>query len=168
MNRRNLKSIGTVIALILMLSIVVEVPLMAATTYTFKDGDTLWDLAMKFFKDPTLFFVFLELNFIKNPRTIPTGTVILVPTMDEMQKIAKEKDANRRKELMNNIRQGTPGARVDAAGATAEGKKPAASSNAAAPVPVKIDAKKASFKNVMNAQFTDENAVKHTNVGKDK
>ncbi|HNV72602.1 MAG TPA: hypothetical protein PKO06_23035, partial [Candidatus Ozemobacteraceae bacterium] len=112
--------------------------------------------------------VFLELNFIENPRTIPTGTVILVPTMDEMQKIAKEKDANRRKELMNNIRQGTPGARVDAAGATAEGKKPAVSSNAAAPVPVKIDAKKASFKNVMNAQFTDENAVKHTNVGKDK
>ncbi len=168
MSSKSLKAIGTVIAMVLVLTLVVEVPLMAATTYTFKDGDTLWDLAMKFFKDPTLFFVFLELNFIKNPRTIPTGTVILVPTMDEMQKIAKEKDPTRRKELMNSIRQGTPGARVDASGTTSGSSNQTSNSGAAAAAPVKIDMKKASFKSVMDAQFTDENQVKRTNVSKDK
>jgi len=78
-------------------------PSWAVKTYTMKSGDTLWDLSQKFFGDPTLYPIFLEVNDIDNPRTIPTGREIIVPNYDEMKKIAQEPDPEKRKTLIKNV-----------------------------------------------------------------
>ncbi len=78
-------------------------PVLAQKTYTMKSGDTLWELSNKFYGDPTLYPIFLEVNNITNPRTIPTGKVIIVPNVDEIKKISREFDAAKRKDLIANI-----------------------------------------------------------------
>lgn len=82
-------------------------PSWAAKTYTMKQGDTLWDLSAKFFGDPTLYPAFLEVNDISNPRTIPVGREIIVPSYDEMKKIAQEPDPDKRKAMIKNVTGGT-------------------------------------------------------------
>lgn len=78
------------------------VPCMAKT-YTMQKGDTLWDLSTKYYGDPTLYPIFLEVNAITNPRTIPTGKVIVVPSMDEIKGISKEHDPAKRADLISKI-----------------------------------------------------------------
>lgn len=77
-----------------------------ARTYVMKPGDTLWDLANTYYGDPTVYPVFLELNNIDNPRTIPVGKEIIVPGYDEIRKIAAEMDPNKRKDLLEKARGG--------------------------------------------------------------
>lgn len=77
-----------------------------ARTYTMVEGDTLWELANKFYGDPTVYPVFLEVNSIDNPRTIPVGRVINVPSYDEMRRIANEVNPEKRAQLINQIRGG--------------------------------------------------------------
>ena len=78
-------------------------PAMASRTHTMTQGDTLWDLSLRFFGDPSLYPVFLEVNGITNPRTIPTGKMIIVPSYDEIRKIAAEPDPPRRRELISRV-----------------------------------------------------------------
>lgn len=77
----------------------------AVQTYTMKEGDTLWDLAAKFYGDPRLYPIFLEVNDITNPRRIPTGKVIIVPSYNELKKIQNEPDPQKRKQMIQNLRE---------------------------------------------------------------
>lgn len=72
----------------------------AAKTHTFREGDTLWELAAKHYGDPTLYPVLLEVNGIDNPRTIQNGKVIIIPDKDDMRRIANENDPEKKKELI--------------------------------------------------------------------
>ncbi|MBF0499389.1 MAG: LysM peptidoglycan-binding domain-containing protein [Candidatus Riflebacteria bacterium] len=83
--------------------IAIAMPASAGKQYTMAKGDTLWDLAQKFYGDPTLYPVFLEVNGISNPRTIPVGRVIIVPNIDEMKKVAAESDPAKRSALIASI-----------------------------------------------------------------
>ena len=83
-------------------------PGFAAKTHTMKKGDTLWQLAQRFYGDPTIYPVFLEVNQISNPRTIQTGKVITVPNIDDMKNIAKESDPAKRQALISAARSGSP------------------------------------------------------------
>ena len=76
---------------------------LAMRTYEMQQGDTLWDLSAKFYGDPTLYPVFLEVNDIANPRTIPVGREIVVPSYDEMKKIAQEPDPDKRKAMIKQV-----------------------------------------------------------------
>lgn len=75
----------------------------AVQTHTMAKGDTLWDLSAKYYGDPTLYPIFLECNNIQNPRTIPTGKVIVVPSYAELKEIAGELDQKRREKLISQI-----------------------------------------------------------------
>jgi putative chitinase len=83
------------------------------TTYTMQKGDTLWELAAKNYGDPTLYPVFLEVNDITNVRSIPVGKEIIIPSLTEMQKISKELDPDKRKELIKNIKGDSGGNSLD-------------------------------------------------------
>ncbi len=89
-------------------------PAHATRKHVFTATDTLWDLSAKYYGDPTLYTILLEVNGIANPRTIPNGITILIPSKSRMTEIAKEKDPARRKELVKNATGGgssgsTPG-----------------------------------------------------------
>jgi len=71
-----------------------------------KSGDTLWDLANAEYGDPTLYPIFLEVNKIDNPRKIPVGAQIIIPSPDEIKKISREHDPAKRKELIDNLGSG--------------------------------------------------------------
>ena len=74
----------------------------AATTHTVKRGDTLWDMAKKYYGDPTLYTIIAEVNGVTNPRTILDGTVLIIPNKSDMQAIAAEKDASKRQQLIQD------------------------------------------------------------------
>ena len=76
MNRKNF--------LIMLLFFMTATCLQAAITYTFKEGDTLWDLAGKYYGDHSLHKKLAEYNNISNPRTIPNGRVITIPDKAEL------------------------------------------------------------------------------------
>ena len=48
----------------------------AVTTYTVKKGDTLWDIAFRFYGDSTKWGIIAEKNGVSNPRTLQIGTVL--------------------------------------------------------------------------------------------
>ncbi|MDD3146802.1 MAG: LysM domain-containing protein [Candidatus Riflebacteria bacterium] len=75
-------------------------PVIAATTHTVREGDTLWDLAAKHYGDPTLYPILLQVNNIDNPRTILNGTVIVIPDKSTMKEIANESDPDKKKALL--------------------------------------------------------------------
>lgn len=89
--------------LLIVVSLAVAAPAFAEKTYTMKEGDTLWELSSKYYNDPTLYPVFLEVNNIDNPRMIPVGRVIIVPGFDDMKKVAQEVDPTKRKELIKKL-----------------------------------------------------------------
>ena len=72
----------------------------AATTHTVKRGDTLWDMAGKYYGDPTLYTIIAEVNGVTNPRTILDGTVLIIPNKSDMEAIAAEKDSKKREQLV--------------------------------------------------------------------
>ena len=49
------------------------------TTHTVVRGDTLWDLAQRFYGDPRLFPVIAAANHIANPNLIFPGQVLVIP-----------------------------------------------------------------------------------------
>ncbi|HOT29787.1 MAG TPA: LysM domain-containing protein [Candidatus Ozemobacteraceae bacterium] len=89
--------------LVLFASLVGTSPAIAGTTYTMKEGDTLWELSAKYYNDPTLYPVFLEVNNIDNPRMIPVGREIIIPSFDDMKKVAQEVDPAKRKSLISKL-----------------------------------------------------------------
>jgi LysM repeat protein len=72
----------------------------AATTHTVKRGDTLWDMAAKYYGDPTLYTIIAEVNGVTNPRTILNGTVLVIPNKSDMDAIASEKNQAKRQQLI--------------------------------------------------------------------
>ena len=80
-----------------------SLPASAGTTHKFTGNDTLWDLAAKYYGDPTLYPILLEVNGIDNPRTILNGTIILIPDKNDMKAIANEKDADRKRALLVKV-----------------------------------------------------------------
>ena len=82
------------------------VSLFAATTHTIKLGDTFWDLTAKYYGDPSLYTILMEVNGISNPRVLECGKVLIIPSKSDMEKIANEKDSAKRKELINKIKGG--------------------------------------------------------------
>ncbi|MBP7633577.1 LysM peptidoglycan-binding domain-containing protein [Candidatus Ozemobacteraceae bacterium] len=89
--------------LVLFASLAATSPALGDTTYTMKEGDTLWELSAKYYNDPTLYPVFLEVNNIDNPRMIPVGREIIIPSFDDMKKVAQEVDPAKRKSLINKL-----------------------------------------------------------------
>ena len=71
-----------------------------AGTHTVKRGDTLWDMAGKYYGDPTLYTLIAEVNGVTNPRTILDGTVLVIPSKSDMQAIQAETDTTKRQELI--------------------------------------------------------------------
>ena len=72
----------------------------AATTHTVRRGDTLWDMAGKYYGDPTLYTIIAEVNGVTNPRTILDGTVLVIPNKSDMEAIAAEKNQSKREQLI--------------------------------------------------------------------
>jgi LysM repeat protein len=91
------------VLVLLCAAVLTAAPALAVKTHTMVAGDTLWDLSSQFYGDPTLYPVFLEVNSIDNPRTIPVGKVIIVPSFDEIKKIAAEPDPAKRRDLISRI-----------------------------------------------------------------
>lgn len=92
-----------VFMLLLVVSLALTGQALAGTTYTMKEGDTLWELSAKYYNDPTLYPVFLEVNHIDNPRMIPVGREIIIPSFDDMKKVAQEVDPDKRKSLISKL-----------------------------------------------------------------
>ncbi len=138
-----------IVALAAGLSLAAIVPAHAMKTYTMKEGDTLWDLSSKFYGDPTLYPVFLEVNDIANPRTIPVGKEILVPNYDEMKKIAQEPDPEKRKKLITQITGGSAPADPVAPPPTTDPAKPPSK-----PSTGPIDPKVVSMKKILEGPAT--------------
>ncbi len=89
--------------LLIAMFLVVSQQAQAVTTHTFTTGDTLWELAARHYGDPTLYPVFMAVNNIDNPRTIPNGKVIIIPDKKDLENIANESDPDRRQELINQV-----------------------------------------------------------------
>lgn len=51
-------------------------------TYTFKEGDRIWDLAYRYYGNSKWWHVITYVNNIVEPFQIPIGTVLLIPDLD--------------------------------------------------------------------------------------
>lgn len=60
-------------------------------TVTAVKGDTLWELAQKYYDDPLRWKIIMDLNRIPDERRIPIGTVIYIP-IEDAKRIAKQVD----------------------------------------------------------------------------
>ena len=58
-------------------------------TVTMVKGDTLWELAQKYYDDPYRWGKIMEMNKIPDERRIPIGTVIYIP-VEDAKRIVKE------------------------------------------------------------------------------
>ena len=47
--------------------------------YTVVWGDTLWDIASAYYKNPWKYTELAEYNHLKNPNFIQTGSTLLIP-----------------------------------------------------------------------------------------
>jgi nucleoid-associated protein YgaU len=70
-----------------------EVDFEVLATVTMVKGDTLWELAEKYYDDPYRWQIIMDLNKIPDERRIPIGTVVYIP-VEDAKKIVKaiEKD----------------------------------------------------------------------------
>ncbi|HSB52597.1 MAG TPA: LysM peptidoglycan-binding domain-containing protein, partial [Dissulfurispiraceae bacterium] len=50
--------------------------------WTVKQGDSLWSIAVKEYGDPADWTLIAEANGIDNPRTIETGTDLVIPVKE--------------------------------------------------------------------------------------
>ncbi|HEY9070671.1 MAG TPA: LysM domain-containing protein [Candidatus Ozemobacteraceae bacterium] len=127
----------------------------ANKTYTMKEGDTLWDLSAKYYNDPTLYPVFLEVNNIDNPRMIPVGRVIIIPSFEEMKKVANEPDPAKRQSMVKSL---SGGSSVSSGGTT---PVPPMNSDTEDPdEKVAIDPSSVSISNVLGGKKLDPKKVK--------
>ena len=137
-----------------------SLPASAGTTHKFGGNDTLWDLAAKYYGDPTLYPILLEVNGIDNPRTILSGTIILIPDKDDMKAIANEKDADRKRALLVKV-----GARGGSGSSTTErGKKPTQGSADEVSRGGKIEPEETSFTNILKGPKVAPDKLIKTNV----
>lgn len=142
--------------LLLAVTLVSTAPVFAGNTYTMKEGDTLWELSAKYYNDPTLYPVFLEVNNIDNPRMIPVGKVIIIPSFDDMKKVSQEVDPTKRKDMIRNLSGSTSG--------SSTGLTPAVTSETGKgeeTEPLKpIDPKSVSIMKIMGGQKVDSKTIK--------
>lgn len=133
---------------------------LGATTHTFKDGDTLWELAARHYGDPTLYPVLLQVNGIDNPRTILNGTVIVIPDKNDMKAIANEQDPERKKALLAKA-----GAKPGSQGNSNESDKPQTPDS---PDKVsrggEVDPDETSFSNILKGPKVSPDKLIKTNV----
>jgi len=62
-------------------------------TVTMEKGDTLWELAQKYYDDPYRWKIIMDMNKIPDERRIPIGTVVYIPVEDAkriVKKVEKE------------------------------------------------------------------------------
>lgn len=133
----------------------------AAETYTLQAGDTLWDLSSKFYGDPTLYPVFMEVNDITNVRSLPSGSEILVPSYDELKKIAAETDPEKKKELINKAKSSAGASKKDNEQPPKELPKEYADQTASPPA--EIDPDKATMKNILEGPQGSPEELKTVN-----
>jgi len=107
----------------LLICLVAAGPALAVKTYTFKKADNLWDLMMRYYGEPRLFPAFCEVNGVDNPRTVLDGKVLVIPSIDELKKIAQEKNPTKRRELIDKATGAKSGWGWFSSGSTAEKKK---------------------------------------------
>jgi len=132
--------------------------LSAATTHKFGEGDTLWDLAAKYYGDPTLYPILLEVNGIDNPRTILNGTIIIIPNKDDMKAIANETDNDRKKALLVKV-----GAKTGGGRATDKPKKEQGPADEASRTG-EVDPNETSFTNILKGPKVAPEKLIKTNV----
>ena len=58
-----------------------EIDFEVMATVTAKGGDSLWDLAQKYYGDPFKWTIIKDVNKIPNEYTIPVGTVMYIPVI---------------------------------------------------------------------------------------
>eukprot|EP01156_Anaeramoeba_ignava_P010329 Anaeramoba_ignava/a479394_6.p1 GENE.a479394_6~~a479394_6.p1 ORF type:complete len:153 (+),score=20.15 a479394_6:448-906(+) len=109
--------------IILAVFAVISVDAYSMTEHVFKSGDTLWELSAKYYGDPELYPILLEVNGIDNPRTIVNGKKIMIPNKDDLKKVAQEKNATSRKNLIENLFSGNNSAKSSEKSATSNEKK---------------------------------------------
>ncbi|MBI3893847.1 MAG: LysM peptidoglycan-binding domain-containing protein [Candidatus Wallbacteria bacterium] len=97
MSRRTF--VGAILSMLLLLT-AAPMPLASAETYTVKEGDTLWDLARIKYGDPTLWTDIAKANNISNPKTIPNGTVLTLPSKATLLKLRGVTDPAERAKLI--------------------------------------------------------------------
>jgi predicted RNase H-like nuclease (RuvC/YqgF family) len=67
-------------------------------TVEMKKGDTLWDLAQKYYKDPFRWKVIMDMNKLPDERRIPIGTVVYIPVEDAKNIVAEvDKEITKKK-----------------------------------------------------------------------
>jgi len=81
-----------------------EVDFEILDTVTMKKGDSLWDLAKKYYDDPYRWKYIMDMNRIPNERKIGIGTVIYIPVKDA-KRIAKivEKKIEEKEEVKEDL-----------------------------------------------------------------
>ncbi len=143
--------------LVLFAALAATSPALADTTYTMKEGDTLWELSAKYYNDPTLYPVFLEVNNIDNPRMIPVGREIIIPSFDAMKKVAQEVDPAKRKSLINKLSSNagsSSGSKID----SDSKKEPLKDADGRELKPV--DPKSVSILNILGGKKVDPKSIK--------
>lgn len=66
-----------------------EVDFEVLATVTMEKGDTLWELAEKYYDDPIQWRFVMDMNRIPDERRIPIGTVIYIPARDAKKPVRK-------------------------------------------------------------------------------
>lgn len=167
MKKTSVKGNGLILISTVLLILVSNGLALGAKTYQIKQGDTLWDLSNKFYGDPFLYSVFLEVNDIDNPRAMLVGDTIIVPSVDEMRKVSSESDPERRKSLIRNAQGNQSSALSSSPNASSKAPpklKPNGEKGNPGEESKKIDPKKVSFSNVLSGPRVPGNRLKK--VGK--
>ena len=75
----------------------------AATTHTWKNGETLWDLANSTYGNPYLWTAIADVNDCYDPTHIITGRTYIIPSKSEAEAIYNEKDPAKKAELIKQL-----------------------------------------------------------------
>ncbi|MBI4872563.1 MAG: LysM peptidoglycan-binding domain-containing protein [Candidatus Riflebacteria bacterium] len=98
MNRRSFARAG----LLLLVGLLVLVTGVTAEQYTMREGDTLWEIARTRYGDPSFYRDLQQVNSIGDPRQIPNGTVITLPSKATLQKLRQTTDPAERARILRN------------------------------------------------------------------
>lgn len=78
-----------------------------AESYTMREGDTLWEIARVKYGDPSFYSDLQKVNSISNPRAIPNGTVINLPSKQTLARLRGVTDPAEREKILKG-EGGTP------------------------------------------------------------